>query len=97
MKQWAETNRFLITGLAWREYEREGYINSYLTAYSSCPADKKCLYRRRSIKKFGLKGAFDLIIKELETMRTAVYPDDIKTQAFEKVKKEFHVYSISGF
>ena len=97
MKDWSETKRYIITGLAWSEYEREGYINSYLTAYSSCPADKKCMYRRRSIKKHGLKVAFDLIIKELETMRTAIYPDDIKKKAFKKVKEEFDTYSISGF
>lgn len=96
-KQWSDTNRFVITGLAWREQERNGYIESYLTAYSSKPADKKCIYRRRSIKKHGLEGAFKLIITELENMRTAKYPDDIKAQAFERVKAEFDAFSISNF
>jgi len=96
-KQWSDTNRFLITGLTWREQERNGWIESYLSAYSSRPADKKCLYRRRSIKKYGLEGAFNLIINELETMRTAIYPDDLKTQAFEKIKTEFKAFSISDF
>ncbi len=80
-----------------REFERNGYIESYLTAYSSRPADNKCLYRRRSIKKHGLKGAFNLIIGKLEKMRNVVYPDDIKTQAFDRVKKEFGTYSVSDF
>lgn len=96
-KQWSNTNRFIITGLTWREQERNGWIESYLSAYSSRPADKKCIYRRRSIKKHGLKGAFDLIIRELESMRTAKYPDDIKKKALKRVKAEFKTYSISDF
>lgn len=96
-KQWSDYNRFIITGLTWQEFERDGYINSYLVAYSSFPADKKCIYRRRSIKKYGLKGAFELAVAELESMRTATYPKDIKAKAFKRIKKEFNSYSVSDF
>lgn len=94
-RHWSNSKTYYIIGLGWYQNFGGGRSTNHIRSYHHHVMANELPLKAFSITKYGLRGAFDLAVKDLSIKRVrGPYPDTVIAKAWRLLNRDYKMLSI---